>query len=142
MRRRKLIVGLAGLVVLAAVGALILRPSRTFLGDWPTHCKIKTGMSRAEVEALFGVPPGDYRTKENYLSLSPPPSDMMFGTRVWPPPGSVAEEWEGDAGKFLVAFDPAGRVVAKWNMAYAPRQQTPLEAFVWRAKRQWRRWFP
>jgi hypothetical protein len=142
MRRRRLLVGLAGLAVVVAAGVVVLWPYRTFQGDWPTYCKIETGMTRVEVEAVFGVPPGDYRTKENYLSLSPPPTDTMFRTRVWPPPGSVAEEWEGDAGKSLVAFDPAGRVVATWYMAYMPREQTRLEAIVWRVNRQWHRWFP
>jgi hypothetical protein len=61
MRRRTLLVALAGLPVVVAAGAVVLwprTPSRITL----ENCnRIREGMSRAEVEAILG-PPGDYRT--------------------------------------------------------------------------------
>ena len=61
MRRRTLLVVLAGLTVVVAAGAVVLwprTPSRITL----ENCnRIREGMSRAEVEAILG-PPGDYRT--------------------------------------------------------------------------------
>jgi hypothetical protein len=60
MRRRTLLVALAGLAVMVAagVGALWPRPSRVTGENFD---RIEKGMSRAEIEAVLG-PPGDYRT--------------------------------------------------------------------------------
>ena len=59
MRRRKLLVVLAGLAVVAA-GVVVLwpRPDRITRENCD---RIRPGMTRAEVEAILG-PPDDYRT--------------------------------------------------------------------------------
>jgi len=60
MRRRTVILGLAGLAVMFAVVAVVLRPrpDRITREDYD---RIRPGMTRAEVEAILG-PPDDYRT--------------------------------------------------------------------------------
>src|SRR6516164_10518508 len=61
MRRRTLLVVLAGLAGLVAAVVVVLWP-RPSLRITLENCKrIREGMSRAEVEAILG-PPGDYRT--------------------------------------------------------------------------------
>jgi hypothetical protein len=79
VRRRKLLVALAGLAVVVAAVVVVLWPrpdritqenyDRIRVGglwgeDWATHdnrAPVKKGMTRTEVEAILG-PPGDYRT--------------------------------------------------------------------------------
>jgi hypothetical protein len=62
MRRRKLLVTLAGLAVVVAVGVFVPGPSpEPSLVTRENFDRIKGGMSRADVEAILG-PPGDYRT--------------------------------------------------------------------------------
>jgi hypothetical protein len=60
MRKRKLLVVLAGLAVVVAVGVVVLclQPSRITRDNF--DC-IHHGMTRAEVEVIPG-PPGDYTT--------------------------------------------------------------------------------
>jgi hypothetical protein len=60
MRRRKLLVALAGLAVVGAAGAVVLWRRSAHVTR--ASCdRIRVGMSRAEVEAILGGPPGDYR---------------------------------------------------------------------------------
>jgi hypothetical protein len=60
MRRRTLLVALAGLAVVVGAGTVVLWPraDRITLENFD---RIKKGMRRAEVEAILG-PPGDYTT--------------------------------------------------------------------------------
>jgi hypothetical protein len=60
MRRRKLLVALAGLAVVVAVGVVVLWPPEDRITEANLE-RIKEGMTQAEVEAILG-PPGDYRT--------------------------------------------------------------------------------
>jgi outer membrane protein assembly factor BamE (lipoprotein component of BamABCDE complex) len=63
MRRRKLLVALAALVVVVAVGVLVLWPRADRVTEANLERiteanleRIKEGMSRAEVEAILGAP--------------------------------------------------------------------------------------
>jgi hypothetical protein len=62
--------------------------------------RIEMGMSRAEVEALFGGPPGDYRTRPVTISR----------ISTWSTSISVlhAESWSGDEGDAVIYFDGGG----------------------------------
>ena len=82
-RRRKLLVALAGLAVVVAVGAVILwsqlEPDRITQASFE---RIRVGMTRADVAAILG-PAGDFRTKES-IYLEPPTVDRVIH---YPPPG-------------------------------------------------------
>jgi hypothetical protein len=89
--------------------------------------RISDGMSRAEVEAILG-PPGD--------STSEPPSQL------YPSLKSLGLDWDADTAWVSIGFDDSGGVVRKRFYSMSRREQGPLDNLLWRAKRQWRRWFP
>jgi hypothetical protein len=97
MRRRWFIVG--GVVLLAVVtvvGQVIPRPRRPQVSR-EDFSRIEKGMSREEVEAIIGGPPGDYTTRYYF----PPPLGSHYIR--W-------QTWVGDGGMILVRFDEMGRV--------------------------------
>jgi hypothetical protein len=126
---RKLLVVLAGLVVVAAAGAIVLwprqEPSRV---TYENFKRIKNGMTHQEVEALLGGPPGDY--------TSSPVAEMVSGAQ-W----RNSTPWVGDDGAIYVWFEE-DRV---WFMDFydvVRTKQTPVDNLIWRLKRKWHRWFP
>jgi hypothetical protein len=163
MRKRKPLVALAGLAAVAA-GAVVLWPRS---GDRITRenfDRIREGMSRAEVEAIFGGPPGDYRTvrteNEYYEPRSDPENpthaaDRLYTRTVMLSRDSLRGDWLGNEGLALVFFE-SGRVAnvsvieGPWPedtyyksfQRTAKREYGPLDNFLWRLKRQWHRWFP
>jgi len=72
MRRRTLLVALAGLAVVVAVGVVVLWPRADRITE-ANFERIRVGMSRTDVEAILG-PPGDFRTDESIV-LEPPTTD-------------------------------------------------------------------
>jgi hypothetical protein len=127
MRRRKLLVVLAGLAVLAAAaGAFVLwaQPSRV---AWADLAQIRIGMSRAEVRALLGEP-GDYRSRPtNYgwdWSRSGPP---VYYDGWYDDEAAIEVNYARCDGKFIVMNRRIG---------------IDEEPFLRRVQRLWRRWFP
>src|SRR5947209_2486329 len=87
---RKLLIGvLAGALVMA--GVLV-----ALVGPWPCrvtqrNCdRIREGMTQAEVHAILGGPPGDYRTR--------PPAERFLWQRRGEGIAHLTEKWEGDEG--------------------------------------------
>src|SRR5437660_8314335 len=85
-------------VVLVMAGVLV-----ALLGSWPcrvtrANCdKLKEGMTQAEVHAILGGPPGDYRTR--------PPANRLFAfIRDFGGPPGLIEKWDGDAGTVRVVY--------------------------------------
>jgi hypothetical protein len=132
MRRRKLLLVLAGLaVVFCAAGAFLLwvQPSSVTRENCD---RIKAGMSRAEVEAILG-PPGDYTTGPRVQII------MESGGLEMHRPDRT---WNGDEGVFSVWFDGERKVEFTRFHEWTRIDQSPLESLLWRVKRQWRKWFP
>jgi hypothetical protein len=145
----------AGLVVPVAAGVYEAwpRPDRITQAN---EERIRIGMSRAEVLAILG-PPGDYTTAPTWSDdgekwvrpIFDPASGTHWLPRVdghqfkpLPVAGSKEETWKGDTGKIGVMFDASGRV---WEHWYYPDKRMELglyESLRWRARREWRRWFP
>jgi hypothetical protein len=131
MRRRKLLVALAGLAVVVAAWAIVLWPRAmpTSLVTKENCARIQLGMRRAEVEVILG-PAGDYSTDPRWAS-------------DWPAPGRPdSARWLSDRGAIYVCFDASGGVTKAnyWdNLALPP---SPLRDLLVPVERQWRRWFP
>ncbi len=140
----------AGLLALAGVGAFALwpRPERVTRENYE---RIQNGMNRAEVEAVLG-PPGDYRTGptrvywdfEDDVSGDFDPDDSDFSTydEIGLPITITIDKWEGNAGRVKVLYDETGRSVQTSFFRSESVKRSTLEILRWRAKRQWRRWFP
>ena len=139
MRGRKLIVALAGLAVVVAVGAVVLWPQTERIT--PENCdRIRVGMARAEVEQMLGGPPG-------YYAAGPLTLPVGFNLEApWTSPvsgdGALAVGYVGNRGAIAVSYNSSGAVMYKIFLPGERLEQTPLENLLWRAKRQWRRWFP
>jgi hypothetical protein len=138
MRMRKLQwVAAAGLVALAGVAAFVPwpRPSRPFLATRQNYDRIRVGMTRAEIEASLG-PPGDHTTGPTR------PTGRDHGVDGSGLVCASVAHWFTDDGWIAVEFDAKGRVRG-WSWRGTKRaEQSPLDNLLWRAKRQWRRWFP
>jgi hypothetical protein len=123
------------LIVLFVVGLLGLYP---LLAPPPhridkAHCDlIKEGMTKDEVESIFGAPPGEYdfaeqkafryqglirfaavrriHTTLDLSSVQVQPLTVNHYVRIWPSDWST---WTGRHGAFTVSFDEEGRVISK-----------------------------
>jgi hypothetical protein len=140
-----------GLVVLAAwMFVLWQRPSRITEENFE---RIQPGMSRAEVEAILG-PPGDYRTGRGESKMSesvmPPiwhpdrdPFDRALTITTWREMGRSEQHgtWIGDSLSIDVIVAEAEHVQERYACTRRVTQG-PFDNLLWRAKRQWRRWFP
>jgi hypothetical protein len=137
MRRRRLSLALAGLIVLSIVTiALWPWPDRATRENYD---RIEVGMTRAEVVALLG-PSGDYTTRR--LSLDPRVFAELNPEEWKITENHKREEWFGDGGLLGVQYDSDSRVRAAIYMGVWWEKRTRLENLLWRAKRQWRKWFP
>jgi hypothetical protein len=102
---------------------------------------IQDEMSLAEVESILGAAPGDYTTQ--------PTATPDSGRRIFLKDSDDAEreiplrEWKSDTAIVQIAFDESEKVVFKhYASNFSLGRQGPLENLLWRAKRQWRKWFP
>jgi hypothetical protein len=145
MRRRTLLVAVAGLAVVVAAVVVVVWPSQPNRITQENCDRIKEGMSRAEVEAILG-PPGDYSSGPlEFARETPgphPTGDFEMSHRVTLfDTDADRVEWRSDRQILCVYFLRSG-VAAKGFWDVAPMAQSPLDALLWRARRQWHRWFP
>jgi hypothetical protein len=54
----------------------------------------------------------------------------------------ATQEWKGNTAIIRVGFDSAGLAASKEYVTSSRVEQGLLENLLWRAKRQWHRWFP
>jgi len=144
MRRRTLLVALVGLAVVAAAGAVVFwpRPDRITLENYR---RVRPGMARADVEAILG-PAGDYASgpvwEFEWVGDSSYPLGFFTEHAGWGHNGRWGQ-WEGDRGTVGVYFNASGTVnFAGFVTAEPVAGQGPLANLLWRANRQWHRWFP
>jgi hypothetical protein len=135
------------LAVVIAVSALVARPRPRTL-TFENFSRISIGMDRAHVVALLG-PPVDDSSGPTILDaihavIRDPTGDSppyVISGSVFVVGGKDAQ-WSDDATQISVTFTSTGEVaLASYYPAYR-QEQTLLDNLVWRARRQWRRWFP
>jgi hypothetical protein len=76
--------------------------------------QIRSGMTQTEVEAIFGVPPGDYsdRSKHYLIWISPDLLPDGGRTEIWRAPNAVCHVYFDQEGKVL--FYNAVEVRSTW----------------------------
>jgi hypothetical protein len=148
MRRRRLLVVLAGLAVAVAAGTVVLWPSRPNVAFRMNQENLrraqKLSMTRSEVYGLFG-PPADYSTgpvtMASVLGFGPPRYPVWYSSAL-----SVATQdeaiWLTDTGIGSVFFDSDDRVCVVTYSACDRDSEGALGNLLWRAQREWHRWFP
>jgi hypothetical protein len=165
MHRRKLLVALGGLAVLVAVGAFVVWPRADRITR-ENYDRIREGMTRAEVEAILGGPPGDYRTVRTEHAGEGPAAwggDLDWyavlcarhaGASGYSPLDSVEHPdlpndarllgtWFGNEGYVLIVFvSDAVDVDGKDFYRTVNLVKSPFDNLLWRARRLWRKWFP
>jgi hypothetical protein len=124
--------------------------------------QIACGMERSAVWESVGFPPGDYDPDAVGRPLSMGPfgetvghwgidaeNDLEQGRRVARTTDGeevTLDRWNGRRYCIHVVFDRDGK--AAGCTLYRPfpdadrAEQSPLANLLWRAKRQWRKWFP
>jgi hypothetical protein len=138
MRRRKLLVALAGLaVVVCAAGVFVPRPAVPSPVTRENYDHFQEGVSIAEVEAVLG-PPGNYADGPIMGSAITEFSGESRAVNRNRP----AWQWVSDTAIIEMYADEHGKVRRR---AFTPMHRvprSPLDNLLWRAKRQWRKWFP
>jgi hypothetical protein len=129
MRNRKLLAALAVGIALA-VYLSVPTPSRVSREYFD---RINVGMRRALVESFLGMP-GDYRT-----GPTEEPAVLPFDPDAGEQPG--ASYWAGDAGIVTVEYDDDDKVKEKHFEPVRRAAPSLFDDWLWRVRRQWRRWF-
>jgi hypothetical protein len=135
MRRRTLLVVLAGLAGVVAAGVVVLWPQQNRVTR--ENCdRVTAGMTRAEVYAILGPPSdntsGPVRVGPEYLTVLDAQFDALRGPDV---------EWVTDTGLAEAAFDREERVV---GFVYVPCSRIPqgfFENLMWRVERLRYHWY-
>jgi hypothetical protein len=138
MMRRKKLLAATLLSIICLMFAIRWDQSRPSPGDQITRenfKRLREGMTRAEVEAIRGVPPGDYTT-------GPVRVVYMGSARGF---GRLRKEWLGDNGHIEMYFSEDDWYPGARRLLFDDVdrfEQTRFENLSWRLKRQWRKWFP
>jgi len=119
MRRRKLLVALAGLAVVVVAAWEILLSHRADRATPENLYRVTEGMNRSQVYSILGTPDG-------------------FAT--WRHVRIPDPYWNGDICTIRVQIDADGAVIDKG--AEVHNQPNPFANLLARIKRQWHRWFP
>ena len=105
--------------------------------------RIQLGMSQAKVEAILG-PPGEYRSGPvKYELLTPVKgNEDQLSTSF---EGQGQSIWMSDQALVGMEFERTGRVIGGPSLVRLAGKKEPQgqsDNLLWRAKRQWHRWFP
>jgi hypothetical protein len=122
MSKRRLVLAVAVLALLGlAVGFGVLRHQS---GPRARFDRIRLGMGTEQVEAVMGMPAGEYGTRaDDRESFDDLPVARVVASGRWDKdaaPRWVTQLWSYDEGVVSVSFDEAGAVVYKQFIAKRP----------------------
>ncbi len=130
MKRCRLLLFGLGFVGLAMVGiGLVIwltTPKQSIAAVAANPHVIEAGMGLHQVEAVFGVPPGDYTTRATQLLIADPNGDV--------PSWHATEDWFADHASVRVYFDAEHRVLFARGVIEDRSPET-----VWQRLRRWLR---
>jgi hypothetical protein len=109
--RRRLLLALGLTACVGLAGLLVWLNSRTPHINTQTFEQICPGMTVAEVEAILGVPPGDYTGGKVKIYHEEVREGVRRGNVVGP--GDHYTEWVGEEIAVLVWLDDDGKVARK-----------------------------
>lgn len=131
MPRRRWLVWSAVTALLAVVGLYLGLPRSPRFTD-EQFDRIQVGMTRAEVEAVLGCPPGCYAQEPVLAWIESPPDALEWAADS---PGPLAENGDQPALRVAVCFDDRGKVEAKFRTRITYTPPTLLERL-----RRWAGW--
>ena len=124
-KRRLLTLMTIGVLALLACAALLFLLPKPIDVTEASCGRIQPGMTRTEVEAILGGPPGDYETGKRGIVLD------RYGNGVLMEEGRM-EEWGGDEGFLQIGFDENDSVL--WTrFVSAGRRRTFIERWLRRS---------
>jgi hypothetical protein len=134
------------IVVTIVIVLTLLPPTQHSRISRENALRITEGMTKAEVEDILG-PPGDYTTAPTRWSVFSP--DFEFSRRTLDPVKarflgtdfSHPAIWSSDTDHVEVVYCDSAAVIVRY-VTCERLPQSILDSLLWRAKRQWRRWFP
>jgi hypothetical protein len=135
-RKFRWVLMLAALAVVTAV-AFVLWPRNTPLVTRENYERIVSDMTPSDVETILG-PAGDYRTGPTE-ECGKTAAAWLSAKRESRVHRCYGDWWESDSAAIFVQMDPEGDILKEYTPCTL---KGPLEVFLWRAKRQWRKWFP
>jgi hypothetical protein len=144
MRRRTLLLALAGLAVVVAAGVVVLwpRPEPASRITVENFRRIREGMTRAEVEAILGMPQAISDGSKALASrgYNPHGSEWRIAQSSRDKASESVCDWYEDDHGIRVTFGASLRATSgEW---FPPAPQDPIERLLWRVELQWHRWFP
>jgi hypothetical protein len=136
-------VALTGLVVVVAAGMVLVRPWEDRVTR-ENFRRLKPRMTRAQVFAIFG-PSGDYTTGP--IDIGPGRTAVeLCKVEDWIEVDYqreiTREIWLADGATAVVDFSRSDELLNSYLISEHRVPQTMIENLLWRAKRQWHRWFP
>jgi len=123
-RRRYWLGGSVVLLALVALAFFLARDSKVHFTQRQCN-RIQAGMTRQEVEAVLGMPPGNYRTRPFTDGQDGAIAGCLFVALQGKQPIGF---WLGDAGAIVVWFDERGIVTDKdYCPAKRPEDQSVID---------------
>jgi hypothetical protein len=141
MRRRKLLVALAGLAVVVA-GVVVLWPRSASRITRENFERVHPGMSFQEVKAILGMPQAVSDGSKALASHGnyPGGSEWKIAQSSRDKASENVCDWYEDDYGIRVTFSASLRATSgEW---FPPAPQDPIERLRCQAERQWHRWFP
>jgi hypothetical protein len=135
-KRLRLLAALTALLV-TALALILFLPRQPRITETNLN-RVRPGMTRPEVEAILGGPPGFYAGGPTLLL--PDECHRVISDEIVP--DSMLERWWGDDGALSVTFNPSGRVIgSQW--CRCKRIELGLVGWLrWRFAVEWERCFP
>jgi hypothetical protein len=141
MRTRKGLVALAILVLTAFFLIHSITPAAKPSRINVQNCeRIRDRMTRAEVESILGVPPGDYRTHPTRNEFEA--SFIAYLRKEGRDQSYYVELWTSDEVEFLALFGDDQRAWLTDYHQLTPSDEGALHAVYWHARRLWARLSP